>query len=136
MSKLDYLGVTIVAAAGNGGFNRDTKRVNFFADDYLPGMAVGTESPVTLVGGVYPDGSLWESSSPCNPGTAWESCFISIYAPASQIKAYISAGGKVESRVGDGTSQATALAVSLKPQPSRVSDNIHVLTTRPYLCCS
>lgn len=116
INTMDQLGVTVVVAAGNGGYDYNTGAVTYYTYNTLPGWAVTRESPVIMVGGVYPDGSLCEFSSPTRPGSSSE---ISIYSQASRVEAYIAANGAVQTdNQISGSSVATAQVVSLKLQPA------------------
>lgn len=81
-------------ANGNNGMGKSGRVVRYIEDEDPIIGTVDKNSPAILVGGVYHDGSLWEHSSPMDPGRGIAQ--ISIYGLASEITAAISAGGRRE----------------------------------------
>ncbi|KAM7196216.1 hypothetical protein V8F33_006328 [Rhypophila sp. PSN 637] len=96
-NKLDLLGVTFVFANSNEGFNPQTgglKRLGYQENFAVSGW-IGQDNPALLVGGVYPDGSPWEGTTPSDPARKYAQ--ISIYSRAYAQSAYVS-GGEFDSR--------------------------------------
>ena len=94
VEKLDQLGVTIVSAVANDGWNVDWNDVEEYMGDQLPDALINRDSPMIAVGSVYENGSIWERSSPSGnrPGSEQSDAEVSVYAPGVNIPVAITDG--------------------------------------------
>ncbi|KAK4210917.1 hypothetical protein QBC37DRAFT_23498 [Rhypophila decipiens] len=97
-NKLDALGVTFVFASSNAGFEPRTGGPKYYQEDLAVAGWIGQDSPAILVGGVYPDGSLWEGTTPSDPRR--NGAQISIYGRAWDQSAFVagSASDRIDVR--------------------------------------
>lgn len=114
MVKMDNLGVTVVIAAGNSGLNYDANNPDWnktpqgFLKDRLPLKFITEDKPFIMVGGVYPDGSLYEITTPNSPDIG---VIASVYAQATELQTLAMNGQVIDG--DEGTSFAAPAVAGL-----------------------